>query len=320
MTTISAQCIAKSQHADAPQHVLSTLLCRYPRWIHAEVMTHRMFSRNASSSRAVPVAKLIEDILRDPAAPMFWGKNQKGMQAGEEHRATIGLNKEEPSGSRHSATLSREEAWLSAMNDAVSWAKLFATAGYHKQIVNRLLEPFSHITVVISATEWSNFLALRDHPDAEPHIQLLAQRIREAIDGTEARILQPGRWHLPFVSDEEQKGIFDEATVGGSAGPRQYEEALDLARKLSAARCASTSYKTVDGFDMTLERAVALHDKLVSEVPLHASPMEHQAQADRCAHHDMSGHLPQFHWENPSQHRNFRGFRQYRAMLPGERQ
>ena len=139
------------------------------------------------------------------------------------------------------------------MWQAIDMAEAFSKAGYHKQIVNRLLEPFSHITVVVTGTQWSNFLTLGDHPDAEPHIQILAKRVREALDSAEVQILERGQWHLPFVTKDELR----EANHGPSQTPK-----YGWLKKLSVARCASTSYKTVDGFDMTFERAEQLYDKL----------------------------------------------------------
>jgi hypothetical protein len=304
MTTISATSILASRHAVTGDR-LDTLLLRYPRWIHAEFMTHRVFSRNASSSRAIPVEKLVQDVLDDPAVPLFWGKNQKGMQAGEECRANVRL----PSRDIHMGELlTREETWLRARDNAVTVARGFSNAGYHKQIVNRLLEPFSHITVVCSSTNWSNFLALRDHPDAEPHIQILAAEIRNAVDDAIVQELQPGDWHLPFASraaDVTETFRHDENA--------SIEDREKMLMKLSAARCASTSYKTVDGFDMTIERAVELVDKLIGSTPLHASPFEHVAQADEVLGDEGWGCCV-----HPEQHGNFTGFCQWRKMLPNE--
>lgn len=291
MTTISAQTILRSRNTAAPDYVLSTLLLRYPRWIHAEFMTHRVFSRNAASSRAIPVEKLVADVMTDPAVPLFWGKNQKGMQAAEEVDAAVFA-----AGSYRN----RADAWLHARDLAVNTACDFAEAGYHKQIVNRLLEPFAHITVLVSSTQWANFLALRDHADAEPHIAMLARAIRAELDRTDnIQTLQPGEWHLPFAAD-----------MARLLPPAEVDKAI----KLSVARCASTSYKTVDGFEMTLDRAIALHDKLVGSTPLHASPAEHVAQADDVV---MAG--GRFvSWMHHREHANYEGFRQYRKMLPNE--
>lgn len=325
MTTISAKAILVSRNVADPNtdRKIATVLCRYPRWIHAEGRTHRLLSvgedeydgweprtpslmedpalsRNASSSRAIPVKRLIEDVLHDPAIPLFWGANQKGMQAGEECNEMVMTH-----GFSNRAYESREKAWLIAMHNAIEAAKAFDLAGYHKQIVNRLIEPFSHITVVVTATEWDNFFDLRIHKDAEPHICLLATRIKEAIDNAAVQELTPGQWHRPFVNDDDLCRIDD---YPGGRGPADIEYIEQQATKLSVARCASTSYKTVDGFDMTMERAIQLYDKLVSSTPIHASPLEHAAQADK-------PRVLKGTWENREQHRNFVGFRQHRAMI-----
>lgn len=291
--TISANTILRSRNAAAPEHIVSTFVLRYPRPIHAEFMTHRVFSRNAASSRAIPVEKLVQDVLDDPFVPLHWGKNQKGMQAGEEMDDPVLW--EHPLGEADfgRVEVDRREAWLHLRDQAVKGAEAFAAAGYHKQIVNRLLEPFAHITVVVTSTEWNNFLALRDHPDAEPHIQVLARKLRSELKRDDnIQLLWPGQWHLPFVGDY---------------GLKRGQPPTLPAIKKSVACCASTSYKTVEGFDMTMERAEALHDKLVGSEPLHASPCEHVCQVDQLTSWQT--------WANPREHANFKGFRQYRRML-----
>jgi hypothetical protein len=241
-------------------------------------MTHRMLSKNSASSRAIPVEKLIKDVIADPYIPLVWGKNQTGMQAfsfleGEELETAQAI-------------------WEAAMHDAVRSATGLAAVKAHKQIVNRILEPFSHITVLCSGTEWSNFLGLRDHSAAEPHIQILAREIRKCLENDPIQDLKPGEWHLPFVDRTQIKDPI----------------------KLSVARCASTSYKTVDGFDMTLEKAIEIHDKLIGSTPLHASPAEHVAYADHWGRFFGVGES----WDKPNYHGNFIGFCQYRKTLPNE--
>jgi hypothetical protein len=291
MTTITARSILASARADNPSNRIDTLLLRYPRCIHSEFMTHRMFSRNASSSRAIPVERLTQDVIDDPFVPLFWGKNQKGMQANEECNEKMLFAHDGRTNEPIYRT--REEEWLAARDIAVIRARKFAAAGYHKQIVNRLIEPFSHITVVCTSTNWSNFLHLRDHPDAEPHIQMLARAMRMAITEAAVQWLQPGEWHLPFAR---------------SYAPGEVVDAI----KLSVARCASTSYNTVEGFEMTLARAIALHDKLVGMDPLHASPCEHQAKVDDYDH--LLGCFV-----NGCQRGNLApGWVQYRKTLEGE--
>lgn len=322
MTTISASTILRSRNASQPDKVLSTLLLRYPRFIHAEFMTHRVFSRNAASSRAIPVKKLIQDVIDNPVIPLHWGKNQPGMQAHEECDAPLNVS-DTIWGESGNYPFKRDEAWLLAMAAAVDMARAFSDAGYHKQVVNRLLEPFAHITVLVSSTEWDNFLELRDHEDAEPHIRMLAQEIRKCIERKDdIQTLRPGQWHLPFVEDEAADHWMD--VYGGGQGyigddlKKAQQSCLSDMIKLSVARCASTSYKTVDGFDMTIERAVQLHDKLVAARPIHASPAEHVAQADRWDTGEFGGGivgLNETGWATPEEHGNFIGFRQYRKKL-----
>ncbi|MBD9544220.1 FAD-dependent thymidylate synthase [Ensifer sp. ENS04] len=297
--TITAIVIKDSINTDGQR--ITTLQLRYPRFIHAEFMTHRVMSRNASSSRAIPVHRLIQDIIDDTAMPMHWGKNQPGMQAREEHTEVVNLPAFDlkpvgsspqlwtygelalhgsPSPYRIPATrgVIREAAWIDARDYAIAVARAFDTAGYHKQIVNRLLEPFTHINVVVTATDWDNFFTLRDHPDAQPEIQVLAREIKAAMAASTPIEMGDGDWHLPYVTDEDQ------------ASP-------DDLIKVSVARCARVSYLTHDGRKTTVEEDVELHDRLVVAEPLHASPAEHQATPFG------------------ARDKNFNGWRQYRSIL-----
>lgn len=315
---------------------------RYPRFIHAEFMTHRVLSRNASSSRAIPVKRLIEDIIADTAMPIHWGKNQPGMQAREQHNAMVQVPVFDPKERRFVVQeYSSEAAWLRARDAAIEIALAFDAAGYHKQIVNRLLEPFSQIRVVASATEWTNLYALRRHEDAQPEFKLLADLMWEAQEASEPKLLKTGEWHLPYVTDED-KLVYNDAAMGETVAAAWYSRPATTEEliKLSIARCASVSYKTVDGQPMTMQRAIALHDKLVSAVPLHASPAEHQATPDRLvtASFNFTGKKPTFkvensdgshtmtdkwagtvsEWVNPELHGNLRGWIQRRKQLPNE--
>lgn len=242
--TITAKIVADSTTCDGIR--LTTMQLRYPRFIHAEFMTHRVFSRNASSSRAIPVERMIQDVLDDPAMPVHWGKNQPGMQAREEHDAPIDnpfaldftvLEPKPP--------LSSKEAWLWARDDAIDWARRFAKAGYHKQIVNRLLEPWLHINVVVTATEWDNFFELRLHEDAQPEIHELARQMKLAMDQSYPAVLMPGAWHLPYVTRKDWTQTYEITGLGGSR--KDIDARYDLLRKISVARCARVSYLTHDG-------------------------------------------------------------------------
>ncbi len=296
MTTISAAVIADSIGPESPR--LTTMLLRYPRCIHAEFMTHRVFSRNASSSRAIPVERLIADVERDPFVPLHWGKNQKGMQANEECDEPITLT---DIGTNEQWQVDREEAWLNLMADAVRIARAYSKAGYHKQIVNRLLEPWAHINVLVTGTQWSNFLALRDHKDAEPHIQLLAKEVRKAFEGSVPKKLGMGEWHLPFVEE------WDRTQMLGTTQLRSNETLI----KVSVARCARTSYLTYEGSKPTIEQDLALYERLVGSEPLHASPAEHQATPDRLKTIGSG-------WSKEHLHGNLLGWQQFRKMLPNE--
>lgn len=241
------------------------------------LMDDANLSRNAASGRAIPVPRMIQDILDDPAIPMYWGAHQKGMVAGGEHNAPVVIRMElqgavQPDGKPFVIELSktREEAWLQARDLAIVFAEAYHNAGYHKQIINRLLEPFSHINVLVSGTEWDNFFKLRIHSDAEPHIRLLAEKIRSAMQASTPKSLRPGDWHIPYVYDGSMPREIDTTTKGTNL-------------VLAVGCAASVSYKTVDGAPMTTDAATRIYSKLTSD-PLHASPFEHQACATNVKH------------------------------------
>lgn len=272
--TITAKVIAHSAAPDAPD--LITLQLRYPRFIHAEFMTHRVFSRNASSSRAVPIERMIQDVLDDPAMPVEWGSNKPGMQAGDE------VSCEDKIGA--------SELWLGARDRAVEYARSLSGIGLHKQIVNRLLEPFGHISVVVTATEWDNFFALRRHEAADPTMHSLADAMYEAIQGSTATTLMSGEWHLPYVP-------LDYVTAPCCARDLDYWRTLAM---ISAARCARVSYLQHSGEMPDIAKDLALAEKLLEAK--HASPFEHQAKGDGSAAHEHE-------WGN------FTGWAQHRKML-----
>jgi len=261
--TITAKIIADSITEDGNR--LTTMQLMYPRFIHAEFLTHRVHTRSASSSRAIPIAKMIESIRKDPAMPIHWGKNQPGMQADEEidkiamHRA--------------------KGAWLGAMDSACRYAEELANLGVHKQIVNRLLEPFQHIHVVVTSTEWDNFFALRDHPNAQPEFQELAGQMHCLHLMNTPKPVAFGDWHLPYTQDSD-----------GAVPVRIIK---------SAACCARVSYTNHEGKESTEEEDSKLYLRLIMADPPHMSPVEHQAMA-----------VP-----GDKFYANFRGWRQHRWEL-----
>jgi len=227
---------------------LTTVCAKYHRFIHQEVLTHRVFSRNASSSRAIPIEKQIAKAQDDCVCPLHWGKNQPGMTAENE---------------LHLADQKKAKVvWNQARNMAISHARELAAIGVHKQIVNRLLEPFSTITVIITATEWNNFFEQRCHPSAQPEIRAIAVAIRDAYNLSVPVPLKWGEWHLPFIeSIDHESGLLNEELI-----------------EISAARSARVSYLNHEG-ERDINKDLVLYEKLRTATPPHLSPLEHPAKA-----------------------------------------
>lgn len=229
------------------RHRLVTLELRYPRFIHSEFMTHRVFSRNASSSRAIPVQKILAGLEADPVIPIDFGKNGKGMQA---------------HGSLDEDTQAKaREIWLEGMRHAVETARKLAALGVHKQHANRVTEPYAWINVVVTSTKFDNFFKLRDNKNAQPEIAKLARDMRRAIAASHPRELRCEEWHVPYVLPSERKAHSTAALL-----------------RMSVARCARVSYNLHDGGAPDPDKDAALHDDLEREG--HYSPFEHQATPD----------------------------------------
>lgn len=279
---IKAEIVADSV---APSGVrLTTFVLTYPRFIHAEFMTHRVFSRNASSSRAIPFKRQIEMIEQDTAAPLSFTANQKGMQGGADIR-------------------DQQEAyklWNFARDAAIAYAKQLNSLGVHKQYVNRIIEPFSHITVVCTASEFDNFFGLRHHYMAQPEIQELARQMYCAYSASIPLQLRAGQWHLPFVT------LKDRAKVATAVNERVINDSEAMREgllKVSVAKCARVSYLNHDKSEPTWEQDLSLYERLLGSQPIHASPAEHQAMAVS---------------DSSVRSGNFRGWIQYRKTLEGE--
>lgn len=336
--SFAAKVLAHSVSPYSDVKPLFTMQLRYPRFIHAEELTHRILntspeqvetvtvpdgvmydrdlSRNASSSRAIPVPRLVEDIRRDPAEPIFWGKNQPGMQAAEELTGPA-LNM-------------AKDIWKANRETCLRDALDMHNLGASKQLVNRLIENHGHINIVVTATNWSNFFALRRHEAAMPEIRHLADLIWEAQQASIPHILGLCAWHLPYVDEDEEfeavqghvwarheAGEFSEDGVAHAMGQTLI--------RLSVARCARVSYLTTEGAKPTLEADLALYDRLVGSIPRHASPAEHQAQPDwrvETIHRSGRGRPLVYPtvgpWERPNTHGNLAGWVQYRKTLTNE--
>ena len=251
---------------------LTTLEVRFNRFILPEFNTHRVFSRNFSSSRAIPTGRLIAKVRDNPAMPIYWGKNQAGMQARAEIETPMQAN----------------DLWRSAALEAANAAQRMHLLGVHKQLVNRLLEPFLYVTGIVSSTDFDHFFGLRDHPDAQPEIQVLARVMKQAISESEPKLVGFVDWHLPYIRDEER------------------DLSPHLLRKISAARCCRVSYLKHDGTSASIEDDIALCDRLLASNPIHASPFEHQATPDTKWGSE---------WMYLPMHGNFQGWMQYRKLI-----
>lgn len=256
----SARVVADSTYPDGVR--LTTLEVVMHRYVLAEFNTHRVFSRNSASSRAIPVTRQMDRIVNWPALPVTWPSEQKGMQGGE--------------------SLSRQQTdlalgvWLEAQEAAVSAATGLTRMGLHKSVTNRLLEPFMRHTVVVTSTAWENFFALRLDTDAQPEIRMAAEAMKAAYDAsTPQDVAETMGWHLPYVDVE------DVTRVGAELGARSADpsHAIEALARISAARCARTSYLTQDG-KRDIMADLDLYDRLVTDrvgKAIHWSPLEHVA-------------------------------------------
>lgn len=259
--TCSAKVVLDSISKDDAR--LCTLELTYPRFIHSELMTHRAFSRNASSSRAIPVRRMLQQVEMSPVVPWHWGSNKPGMQAGADV----------PDDAKRQG----EELWRKAATSAAYFANEISQLGVHKQICNRLLEPFQLMKTLVTATEWDNFYELRLHEDAEPHFRDLAVAMRRAMD---ASLPIQREVHTPYV----------DADLRIASG-----ETISRLCMVSSARCARVSYMNHDGSSPDEDKDLGLATRLLTSK--HMSPFEHAAIAD------------------DGWHANFYGWRSYRTFL-----
>ncbi len=270
---ISAKIIADSIAPNGKR--LTSFELEYNRTIHAEFLTHKMVSKNSSSSRAIPIQVMIKAVWDNMAEPIHWGANQSGMQA-----------KEELKGLKLKAA---KALWKISGRAVCVFCYAMNKLGLHKQVANRILEPWSHIKVVSSATDWDNFFFLRNHEDAQPEIHELARQMWELYKNGKPKLLQEGEWHLPYL--DGYNVVDDESFFS------DFNISTENAIKLSASLCAQVSYRKSDE---SIEKAIKIYDRLVGSTPCHASPFEHQATPMENAT-DMSG--------------NFRGWRQHRELI-----
>lgn len=318
-TNITAKVVCDSINEQGVR--LTTFEIEYPRIVMSEFNTHRSVSKNSSSSRAIPVSKMLEHTQTVNLKPVYFGSKKAGMQAGKE---LVGGD-----------LINAKLFWESALFDAVTWATELDELGVAKEVTNRLVEPFQLVKVVCTATDWDNFFNLRLHPDSDPNICMLAYKMYKAMEESKPYELKDGEYHLPYVNvgwnGKGEMCYFDE-----DFNSVELEQAI----RLSAASCASVSYRT-EG--MTLEKADKIFDMLIKAEVIHASPFEHLATpikkhlcvfkdndyvfADSEVDLDLSINLTYNNrtWENGVTHMNkqgqlcsgnLRGFVQYRHLLP----
>ena len=277
---------------------ITTFEVEFPRYILSEANTHRLHSRNAASTRAIPLLKQIQMISDNPAMPIYYGKSQPGMQAGEE---------------LDSANRYKAESIIKEMMEFCSKkVKILNEIGLHKQHAGRYLEPWAWVKGVITATEYDNFFWLRVHEDAQPEIYELARCMKEAMDGSEQEVLRPGEWHTPYVGHmaDEFENLSYYVDNNGHTEMLTLEEAL----KVSSSCCAQVSFRLLNN---SKDKAIDIYNKLVESKPVHSSPFEHQAtpienkldwwETEGTTHIDKYENI----WSG-----NLKGWIQHRQLIP----
>lgn len=344
-------------HAEIVGHSLSpqgdeliSVLCTFPRIILAEVNTHRMLSKNTSSSRAIPFKKMVEAIQENPFIPIAWQKEHKGMQGSEYFNGV--------------QAKMRDIDWKEARDNAVKQAKYLNKKGVTKQLCNRLLEPFMWTTMLITGSRegWDNFFELRcgnydgfksrkeaakeflekgnintstwsdmdwrklNKGQAEIHMMALAEEIYDAVNESTPKQLKAGEWHIPFedkINIETIKKLTSKPPMGHPEEDSSYLEAIwygDIIAniiKISTAMAARTSYTVIgEEKEVDYSKMIELHDRLLSQDPPHSSPLEHCARAmseieyTSCRTSKLAGKNGEYGWCGP-----YKGFMSYRYFI-----
>lgn len=300
---IKVKILADSISSVSSKARITSYELEYHRYIHAEFMTHRVFSKNAASSRAIPAAKLLQLVRDEPMLPIHLGMNQGGMSANQELPADVQIR--------------ILELWEELGGLIADKVEALAQLGLHKQVVNRPLEAMLPIKVVATGTEHLNFFELRDSQYAQPEFQVLARKMREARDASTPRELKPGEWHLPYITDHDR----DWVAKGTCSIEWDVEQTLCW---LSAARCARTTHALGGMTTKSAEEEIAKGRELFTLK--HMSPFEHIATPT-----DFTGATPQevgaliYHLATPESKcppifdvRNFRGWRSMRSFIENE--
>lgn len=290
---------------------LTTMEVVMHRFVLAEFNTHRMFSRNSASSRAIPVEKILKRVSENPALPVYFGLEKPGMQAGEE------MSEQDIERCKDTIRDMSKDAILDA-------SYLNQTMFLHKQNANRYLEPWMWHTVIVTATEWNNFFWQRCSPLAQPEMKAAADEMQRAYFRSEPKLLNSGEWHLPYASDKEteeeilsldflnQEYNEDSKESLRYAVAKRKENVVELKKKVSTARCARVSVLQHDG-TRAIEKDLEMFDRLRNAMPIHISPFEHVATPLNPLGYSKLGVDITKEFSG-----NFRGWKQFRKEIPNE--
>lgn len=301
----SAKIICDSISPDGVR--LTTMEVVMHRFVLAEFNTHRVFSRNSASSRAIPTQKILDKIATNPALPVYYGKQQKGMQADEE------LDKQQ-------IFNCQEEIKELARKSMEHVIDLSNNLQLHKQSANRYLEPWMWHTVIVTATEWDNFFWQRCSPLAQPEMKAAADQMQLAYYTSTPKFVDYGEWHLPYIMEEDEYEICSIKEPLEQTSELQYLKLMSYFKRISVARCARVSVLQQDGI-RAIEKDLEMFDRLRNAMPIHISPFEHVATPidDR----NFIAGKPVSPKQHPPFARdrfigNFRGWLQFRKEIPNE--
>lgn len=241
---IKVSLIAYSESVDTKKRI-ATFVFKIPKFLWGHIISHRVLSRNSASSRAIPTKKIRKSVIENPFIPIYFGENKAGMESGSELK---GLK-----------LWCAQKIWLYSRYVPIAFQFLGEKMGVHKEVINRILEPWLMVDIIVTATEWKNFIALRTNHAAQPEIRFVAEKINELLISTIPNYLARGEWHIPFILEHEKS------------------LELETQKKVAAARCARVSYSLFDGETSDIESDIKLWKKLSSSG--HWSPFEHIAQA-----------------------------------------
>jgi len=274
---------------------LLTVNTKYGLIVHAEWLRHRQLSRGVKSNRAIPCKVIRKEVLEDPYVPVWFGANKSGMvsQVEVKHKKLC------------------TNLWKAARYPTIAVHWTLEKLGLHKEVNNRLLNPWQWVRETVTASEWDNFFNLRCHSDAQRDIKIVADALLEAKSLSTPMFINAGEWHTPYVDRKRVDGKMKYYDTDGT------ELTPEQAIKASAARCARSSYDKHDGSKPTLKGDLPLYEMLIESNPKHASPVEHQGtpiptfisnwkDIEGITHEDRKGQL----WSG-----NFKGFIQYRQLL-----